>query len=102
MAQIRNAAPRRSISRIFCLMVRLVLFRCGGLKKGATAAMEMAPKGRLIQNHHRQLRLSVKTPPSNGPTTDEIPNMLDIAAMYIGLFDNGTVKPMIVIPRTVN
>jgi hypothetical protein len=36
--------------------------------------------------------------PSKGPTTDAIPNMLDLAAMNMGLFLRGTVKPMIVIP----
>lgn len=52
----------------------------------------------LTQKHHLQDTLSVKTPPSRGPTTDEIPNMLDKAAMYIGRFIRGTVKPTMVIP----
>jgi hypothetical protein len=42
--------------------------------------------------------LSVRAPPSNGPTTDEIPNMLLKAAMNIGRLINGTLKPTIVIP----
>jgi hypothetical protein len=40
----------------------------------------------------------VRAPPRRGPTTDEIPNILLIAAMNIGLLVNGTLKPMMVIP----
>lgn len=80
------------------MIVMLRFFRFGGLKKNATAAIEIAPKGRLIQKHHLQEALSVRAPPSNGPTTDEIPNMLLKAAMNIGRLINGTLKPTIVIP----
>ncbi len=96
--QIRKRAPSRSISSIFCLIVMLTSFRFGFLKKIATAAIEMAPNGKFIQKHHLHETLSVKAPPSSGPTTDEMPNMLDKAAMYIGLLIKGTVKPTIVIP----
>ena len=34
------------------------------------------PKGRLIQKHHLQLTLSVNTPPSNGPITEEMTNTI--------------------------
>jgi hypothetical protein len=75
-----------------------------------------APKGKFIQKHlskisfsfnprnvrnktdHLQDALSVSAPPSNGPTTDEIPNILEIAAMYIGLLVRGTENPTIVMP----
>jgi len=46
--QIRMKAPRRSISKIFCVVVRFVDFRFGGLKNIATVAMAIAPKGKLI------------------------------------------------------
>ena len=80
MAHIRNKAPKRSISRILCLVVRLLCFLTGGLKKKYTAPREIAPNGRLIQKHHLHPIPSVKAPPSKGPMTEEIPNMLDIAA----------------------
>jgi hypothetical protein len=35
-------------------------------------AAAIPPKGRLIQKHHLQLTLSVKTPPNNGPITEEM------------------------------
>ena len=37
--------------------------------------------GRMTYKHHRQETWSVKAPPKIGPTTEEIPNMLDSAAM---------------------
>lgn len=52
----------------------------------------------LTQKHHLQLALSVRAPPSKGPTTDEIPNIELMAAMYIGRLDRGTLKPTIVMP----
>ena len=42
--------------------------------------------------------MSVKAPPRSGPMIDEMPNILDNVAMYIGRFRNGTVKPTIVMP----
>jgi hypothetical protein len=45
---MRKKAPRRSISKIFCLIVMPVDFLFGGLKNMATVAMAIAPKGRLI------------------------------------------------------
>ena len=53
---------------------------------------------KLTQKHHRQVSLSVKAPPSNGPTTAEIPNMLESDAMKIGRCFSGTLKPTIVRP----
>ena len=61
-------------------MVKLRFFRFGGLKNSATAAIEMAPKGRLIQKHHLQETLSVRAPPSNGPTTDEMLLEISVSA----------------------
>ena len=81
------------------MTVKLTFFRFGGLKKIATAAIEIAPKGKLIQKHHLQEALSVNAPPSSGPTTEDMPNMLDMAAIYIGLFISGTLKPTMVIPE---
>jgi hypothetical protein len=52
----------------------------------------------LTQKHHLHVALSVKTPPRRGPTTDEIPNMLDSAAIYSDRFLKGTDRPTIVIP----
>jgi hypothetical protein len=52
----------------------------------------------LTQKHHLQDTLSVKAPPSKGPTTDEMPNIELRAAMYIGRFTSGTVNPTIVMP----
>jgi hypothetical protein len=133
--QIKNRAPKRSISKIFCLVVMVLSFRFGGLKKSPTAAIDMAPNGKLIyaelvdryrietskcskqagdghstfrlkyrltQKHHLHETLSVRTPPKRGPTTDEIPNMLDKAAMNIGRLIRGTVKPTIVMPPENN
>jgi hypothetical protein len=40
----------------------------------------------------------VKAPPSNGPTTEEIPNILDNRAIYMARFLKGTENPMMVIP----
>lgn len=54
------------------------------------------------QKHHLQETLSVKAPPRSGPTTEEIPNMLESAAMKIGRFFNGTLNPTIVIPPENN
>jgi len=48
IAQIRNTAPTRSISRIFSLVVKPLDFRSGGLKKRKTVASAIAPKGKLI------------------------------------------------------
>src|SRR4051794_6944298 len=59
---------------------------------------EIPMGSQLTQKHHLQDTLSVKAPPSNGPTTDEMPNMLDRAAMNMGRFMRGTVKPTIVMP----
>jgi hypothetical protein len=72
--------------------------RGGGLKNTATAAIATAPNGRLIQKHHLHEALSVRAPPSSGPTTLEIPNIEDNAAMYSGRFMSGTEKPTIVMP----
>ena len=47
---------------------------------------------------HLKIYIPVNAPPSNGPTTEDIPNILDKAAIYIGRFLSGTVKPTIVIP----
>jgi len=41
----------------------------------------ITPKSKLIQKHHRQESLSVKTPPRMGPTIEVIPNMLERHAM---------------------
>jgi hypothetical protein len=40
----------------------------------------------------------VKAPPKSGPTTEDIPNILERAAMKMGRFCKGTLKPTIVIP----
>ncbi len=48
MAHIRKTAPMRSISKIFCLIVKPEDFRFGGVKKNATARIAMAPNGKLI------------------------------------------------------
>jgi len=58
--------------------------------------------GKHTQKHHLQDTLSVKAPPSSGPTTEEIPNILDNAAMKIGRFFKGTLKPTIVMPPENN
>lgn len=48
MAQMRKKAPIRSIWPIFSLSVSLLSLRSGFLKKKKTAAMAMAPMGRLM------------------------------------------------------
>lgn len=50
MAQIKKKAPNKSISPIFSLVVSLLCFRSGFLKKKKTVAIAMPPRGRLIQN----------------------------------------------------
>lgn len=40
----------------------------------------------------------MKAPPRSGPTTEEMPNMLDSKAMYIARFLKGTEKPTMFIP----
>ena len=50
------------------------------------------------QKHHLHVALSVKTPPSRGPTTDDIPNMLERVAIYKDRFLKGTEIPTIVMP----
>lgn len=81
MAQMRKKAPRISICAIFSLTVMAFCFLSGFLKKKKTVNKAMPPNGKLIQKHHRQEALSVKTPPKIGPTTEDIPNMLDNAAI---------------------
>jgi hypothetical protein len=115
MAQMRKKAPRRSISSIFPFSVSLLSSRLGDSKKNQTAAIAIPPNGKLIystsvlllcvkihedltQKHHLQVNLSVNAPPKRGPTTDDIPNILERAAIYIGRFLKGTVKPTIVMP----
>lgn len=46
--------------------------------------------GKLIRKHHRQVTLSVKTPPSRGPETEAIPYMLPMKPLYIGRCWRGT------------
>ena len=54
------------------------------------------PTGRLIQKHHRQVRLSVKTPPSKGPITDAIPKVAPMTPVNAGRRAGGAEKAMIV------
>ena len=98
MPHIKRKAPPRSICLIFSLNVILVCSLSGFLKKKKTVKRATPPKGRLIQKHHRQLARSVNTPPNSGPTTDDMPNMLDRSDMYNALFLSATEKPTIVIP----
>lgn len=98
IAQIRRKAPPRSMCLSFSLNVIPVCALSGFLKKKKTVKRATPPNGRFIQKHHRQLARSVKTPPSNGPTTEDMPNILDSSEMYNALFLNATEKPMIVIP----
>ena len=116
MPQIKKKAPTRSISPSFCFVVKPVSFRSGFLKKKKTVARVIPPKGRFlefhqlhsrfvnrwrepdIQKHHLQVALSVSTPPSIGPMTEEIPNIELKSAMYNARFLSGTEKPTIVIP----
>ena len=53
---------------------------------------------KFIQKQYLHDALSVKAPPSKGPITEEIPNMDDMIAIYIGLLIKGTEKPTMVIP----
>ena len=51
-------------------------------KTGCTSAIEdLNTKGVLAHKHQRHDTLSVNTPPRIGPTTLEIPNMLERSAM---------------------
>ena len=81
MAQIKKKAPRISIWAIFSLVVMLFCFLSGFLKKKKTVNNATPPNGKLIQKHHLQDALSVKAPPRIGPITEDIPNILDNAAM---------------------
>lgn len=81
MAQMSKKAPKISICAIFSRVVMLFCFLSGFLKKKKTVNKATPPNGRLIQKHHLQDARSVNAPPRIGPTTDDIPNMLDNAAM---------------------
>ena len=98
IAQTKKNAPRRSISSIFCLSVKLLTFLFGFLKNTKTVAKDTPPKNGLIQKHHRQLTRSVNKPPRRGPTTEETANMLDRVAMYKPLLLSGTLYPTMVRP----
>jgi len=52
------------------------------------------PIGKLIQKHHLQLRLVVKTPPSSGPRIEDSPSTILKYPLYKGLFVNGTADTM--------
>ena len=76
IAPIRNVAPIRSISLILLFSEIWLKSRFGFLKKPATVTIVRPPNGKLIQKHHRQVSLSVKTPPKIGPTILAMPNIL--------------------------
>ena len=81
MAHMRKKAPKISICAIFSRVVMVFCFLSGFLKKKKTVNNATPPNGRLIQKHHLQDARSVNAPPRIGPTTDDIPNILDNAAM---------------------
>ncbi len=89
--------PGRSIWSIFSFNVAswgLAAF--GALKKTKMIAAPKPPIGRLIQKHHLQVKLSVKTPPRRGPMTDATPNVAPITPVKAGLFAGGAEKAMMV------
>ena len=65
-------------------------------------AIVTPPRGRLIQKHHRQVTSLVKTPPSSGPTTEEIPKTAPKAPCTAGRFRSGKVlRRIVTAPLTI-
>jgi hypothetical protein len=58
IAPIRNVAPTRSISLIFCLKLMWLKSRFGLLKKPATVMIVRPPNGKLIQKHLQHHHIS--------------------------------------------
>jgi hypothetical protein len=88
-----------SIWSIFSEKLAFVGRAAGGtLKKNQMMMAERPPMGRLIQKHHRHEMPVVKTPPSNGPSTDAIPNAIPTKPVYKGRFAGGARKAMMVKP----
>ena len=72
--------------------MRSAAFWAGCLSMNRMPTIAMAPSGRLMKKHHRQVALSLKTPPTSGPTTDATPYMLPSNAEYFGRLTGGTLK----------
>ena len=60
------------------------------MNKKIITTIAMLPIGKLMKKHHRHVNLSVKAPPSSGPTTEATPYVPPINPVKIGLRERGT------------